>query len=298
MVTNKKHDNEELLELSQLAQNQKTEKNSQQKYLNERQEELISDIEKSLRNIANLSDKEIKKLYDELKVNFYLEPAERRLGHKYNDTFNAYKDAFKYMIKSYKKRSNFRYLKKCKYVSAVAAIYSALYLFRNDDALASVPMWPFSDGYLVAEMGYREGAGTLMTNMSAVEYYQHLVSTNLESLIQSPQAEIVGGAFALGLALYAAGKGFMKYDDIKTMRRLMVQAMGENMSINEIYALKNKFSDKENLGTIEETSVASVKEAMNTYPLKDFTQSNVASKEDKSEKIREKQENKQDEIER
>ena len=205
--------------------------------LTPRQEDLVDDIDEALRNIANLTDDEVKQIYNQLKENFYAD----KEGKKY---FKNSKKIVKKMIKSDKKRTQLRHLKKGKWLSVAALAYGIyLGIERGGVGLTYVVQQP---------------------TQTTAEYLSYMIGGNIETYMQLiPQADALIGAFALGCVLYASGKTLVKIDDLKTMRRLMIQAVGENMTYSELNAVRQSLKGKGE----------SVKDAMITYPLKDFGKS-------------------------
>lgn len=205
--------------------------------LTPKQKDFLTDLDEALQNIANLSDKEVKAIFNDLKTKFYAEDKEHR------KQFKSFKKVIKKTIKSDKKRTWMRHLKKGKWISVLSFIYGGI-LARQYDTIT----FP-----------------RIHADESSLDYAMRWVDGNLYDfmhLVPSPQAEAVVGAFALGIVMYAGGKGLVKYDDIKTMRRMMIQAVGENMTMSELQAVKRAVKDG-----------GSVKDAMVTYPLRDYGKS-------------------------
>ena len=114
--------------------------------------------------------------------------------------------------------------------------------------------------------------------MNFIEYLNAFLELNKNYYFaEVPEAEIIAGAFALGVAGYVAGKGLVKLDDLKTLRRLMVQVCAEEMTISELQSLKNAVKVKGN----------GVKEAMITYPLRDYGKSTETIAQEKWMKLQE-----------
>ena len=103
------------------------------------------------------------------------------------------------MIKSDKKRTNLRFITKAgKYTSILSVVAGIYYGLVSD--------------YRVVD-AYRD------PNMNFIEYMQACLELNWNYYaIKVPEAEIIAGAFALGVAGYVAGKGLVKLDDLKTLR--------------------------------------------------------------------------------
>ena len=248
---------QDLIALSRIVLKKNENKNIEEKEneklkLSDEDGKLYNQFEESLVNIAELSDKEIKKIYKELKTKFYVEESERRFGNKYNSTFKSYENACKGMIKSDKNRNKLIHLQKAKFISVISLFYTGLYLIKVRELGFNMQIAPDIISII-------EGSQKIS---SLVDYNQNLILANLSDFVESGQVEIVGGAFAIGLLLYATGKGLVKLDDVKTLRRLMVQTMAENISPAEFNAIIHKIRNG-----------GSVKEAMNTYPLKDYGKS-------------------------
>ncbi len=198
------------------------------------QDETLNNINEALENIKNLSNAEIKKIYNDLKTKFYASEESKRRFHKY-------KKATKKMIKSDKKRSHLRHLKKGKWLSVTSLIYGYILSYRYNGIGMKTP--PALEG------------------QNTIEYIAYLIDGNLRAFMKIiPEGSAVVGACALGVVLYAGGVGLVKLDDMKTMRRLMVQAMAEDMTPEEL----------DSVIKVIKKDGGKVKEAMNTYPLKNY----------------------------
>lgn len=206
--------------------------------LNEKEKEFVNKLEASLQNIANLSDKEVKQIYNDLKVKFYADKNTKK-------QFKASQKMVKAMIKSDKKRTNLRFIKKAGKYSMILGILGGAY------NVVTAGWLPIMSPYLPG--GYMEGdiASFLQENFA---YFQRSFPD---------ESKLIFAALGLGVVAYATGKGLVKLDDVKTLRRLMVQVCGEDMTTSELQALKKAISQKGN----------GVKEAMITYPLRDYGKS-------------------------
>jgi len=184
-----------------------------------------------------MSDSEVKKLYNDLKVKFYADKTTKK-------QFKQSQKIVKSMIKSDKKRTNLRFITKAGKYTSILSVVAGIYYG------------------LVSR--YRPGNIVREPDMSFLDYAIGMFEANSKLyFVKVPEAEIIAGAFALGVAGYVAGKGLVKLDDIKTLRRLMVQVCAEEMTISELQSLKNAVKVKGN----------GVKEAMITYPLRDYGKS-------------------------
>ena len=205
--------------------------------LSTKEKNYLNELKESMKNIGIISDSEIKKIYNELKTKFYADSNTKK-------QFKQSQKIVKAMIKSDKKRTNLRFIKNAGKLTSILTVIAGVY-------------YGVVKGYTPVE-AYRE------PTMTTIDYFQSLVNLNWNYYaIKVPEAEIIAGAFALGVAGYVAGKGLVKLDDMKTLRRLMVQVCAEEMTISELQSLKNAIKVEGN----------SVKEAMITYPLRDYGKS-------------------------
>ena len=219
--------------------------------LSSKEKTYLNELDEAVKNIATMSDSEVKKLYNDLKVKFYADKTTKK-------QFKQSQKIVKAMIKSDKKRTNLRFITKAgKYtsiLSVVAGIYYGL-----------VSEFEFLNAYRDPYMNF-------------IEYLNAFLELNKNYYFaEVPEAEIIAGAFALGVAGYVAGKGLVKLDDLKTLRRLMVQVCAEEMTISELQSLKNAVKVKGN----------GVKEAMITYPLRDYGKSTETIAQEKWMKLQE-----------
>ena len=230
MAVNKEYDVDDFMSLAKAVSESNNGNEWDENQLSEKDKELLRDVEQALNRLGEMSDDEVKDIYDRLKVKFYMEPSSNRWIGKYNKDFKQYKKNAKATLKFYKKNYETdgalaKNLKKCKYISTFAGAFAGASILLGPEG-DSIPMW------FVPIMHYSRNIGELFSGSILdflQNYYSTLMSTNVGAFLDTPYGEITIGAFAIGLVLYGAGKGITKLDDVKAMRRIMVQAMGEHI---------------------------------------------------------------------
>ena len=246
-TTNEEYGMEELMALAQAIQEaQKTENENnarvvdplqiQEKNINEidltpRQEEMVEDIADALQNISTMSDKEIKEIYKQLKVQFYADKEQKK-------DFKKCKKVAKRIVKS-----DVKY-RAVKYIGQLTSVGSLAYGVFQGLSAGGVGMMIWPQGMGQTTMDYV--AELVQGNINA---YMHLI----------PEAEALVGAFALGCVLYAGGKYLVKKDEMNKMRKFMVEELSKRMTEEElenfVKALKNNESLKSFVAETEQKQV-------------------------------------------
>ena len=234
-TTNEEYGMEELMALAQAIQdsqkieNEKDEQvvdasqvqqeTSKEIDLTPRQEEMVEDIFDALQNIANMSDDEIKKLYKQFKVKYYVDK-----DHK--EYFKDLKKSAKHMVKSDKKYRAVKYLG---IASSVGALVWGIKRSIDFDGIGMM-MWPQGTGQGTFDYIFE----LIQGNVYAYQYFV-------------PETEALIGAFALGCVLYAGGKYLIRKDEMNKMRRLVVQELSQNLTEEELENLVKALKNNESL---------------------------------------------------
>ena len=234
-TTNEEYGMEELMALAQAIQesqkieNEKDEQvvdasqvqqeTSKEIDLTPRQEEMVEDIFDALQNIANMSDDEIKKLYKQFKVKYYVDK-----DHK--EYFKDLKKSAKHMVKSDKKYRAVKYLG---IASSVGALVWGIKRSIDFDGIGMM-FWPQGTGQSTVDYVFE----LIQGNVSAYRYFV-------------PEADALVCAFALGCVLYAGGKYLVRKDEMNKMRRLVVQELSQNLTEEELENLVKALKNNESL---------------------------------------------------
>ena len=187
--------------------------------LTPRQEEMVEDIADALQNISIMSDKEIKEIYKQLKVQFYADKEHKK-------DFKKCKKVAKRIVKS-----DVKY-RAVKYAGELTSVGTLAYGVLRGASAGGVGMmiWP-------------QGMG-----QSTLDYVAELVQGNIIAYnYVIPEAEALVGAFALGCVLYAGGKCLVKKDELNKMRRLMVQELSKALSEEDLENLAKALKNNESL---------------------------------------------------
>lgn len=163
-------------------------------------------------NLSNLDDAQIKQLYKELKVKFYADKEDKKYFKKVNKNVKA-------MIKSDKKRTNLRFVKKAgKYASILGVVGSIAFLAK-----------------------YRYVPEMFPTTLQDMSWF---VKLNLRIVHEyMPEVENCMIACALGVAVYAGAKTVIKMQDMKTLRRLTCKVLAEELDVNDVIRLKKAVNE-------------------------------------------------------
>ena len=162
-------------------------------------------------NLSNLDDAQIKQLYKELKVKFYADKEDKKYFKKVNKNVKA-------MIKSDKKRTNLRFVKKAGKYAAIAGI-------------VLTPIQMFVEGYRpLRPTEVSEIIPILEYNLTKLHNY-------------APNTEAVMIAAGLGIAVYAGAKTVIKMQDMKTLRRLTCKVLAEELDLNDVIRLKKAVNE-------------------------------------------------------
>ena len=180
---------------------------------------MVEDIFDALQNIANMSDDEIKKLYKQFKVKYYVDK-----DHK--EYFKDLKKSAKHMVKSDKKYRAVKYLG---IASSVGALVWGIKRSIDFDGIGMM-MWPQGTGQGTFDYIFE----LIQGNVYAYRYFV-------------PEADALIGAFALGCVLYAGGKYLVRKDEMNKMRRLVVQELSQNLTEEELENLVKALKNNESL---------------------------------------------------
>lgn len=206
--------------------------------LSDNEKQFVGDLKDSMRRIGTMSNKEIKQIYKDLKMKFYA----TKEGKK---EFQQKKKIVKGMIKNDGSRTNLRHVKNAGLLTTALGLFGGYYFGAESPFLLNI--YPNMGGIDNLFNHYHK---IFVNNLEA---YQGLV----------PESSLVFATIGAGIALYAGGKALVKLDDMNTMRRIMVQVCVEDVSINELQALRQTLLSGTN----------DIKEAMISYPIKDYGKS-------------------------
>lgn len=164
-------------------------------------------------NLSNLSDAEIKKLYKELKEKYYQNKQDKKQFKKINKNVKA-------MIKSDKKRTSLRHIKKAgKYVAILGIVGGSIKAFID----GFDPIYPSLDD--LSELTLDDHIFIMQFNLDLLHNY-------------SPTGEALLLAGGLGVVAYAGAKTAIKVQDLKTLRRLTCKILAEDLDVSDAIRLK------------------------------------------------------------
>ncbi len=213
------------------------------------QELLLEELVKNMDNIGMMSDAEIREYYGALKAKFNTDNSTKRL-------FKSYKKKIKSMIKCDKRRTIYRKIPRVgKYLTFFAFLYGVWLAISTK----GMEYWMIP---------FRQGS-------DIIDYISLFIKSNVHAFINYvPGSEISIILFILGIIVYIGSKAMNIIDDSRSMRRMMVHAMAENISEKEMNALSNMFiANSIKIRGVGNTTIYSVKDAMKTTPMIDYGKS-------------------------
>lgn len=203
--------------------------NEENKNLDAEQEEFLA-VLTDPENVNTLDNEEIKKLYKELKVKYYADKDHKKY-------FKKVKKNVKAMIKSDKKRTKLRFIRKAgKYTAILGLIAAVWYDVKKYGYIPQLPR-AVGDIYLA-----------IRVNANIIHEYMPLVERCLI-------------ACGLGIAVYAGAKTAIKVQDLRTLRRMTCKVLAEELDLNDVIRLKK---------TVKEIGINDVEEF---YPLAELCDS-------------------------